>query len=373
MMIANEHVSVSNRSCQKVVLATFVSATFFLLMIGLSGLFNPIKAQTPIFIDDPEFREDALTAIDSLYNRKPDVSRKLMAKWESAYPDHPVWSAWSAMESWWDRMVNLYDTSGDDEFFEQMKKADYTASKVLHDEPDHPDALLIKALANGYAARHHANRERWVTAVKIAYTSHMAYARFMEVRPDFPDNLFVEGLKTYYAAFLLDEYPIVKPVSVFLPKGSREEGLRLLEEASETAVFSRAEAAYFLAYILYDYEHDYDQSKTYFMRLADKYPDNSLLQLYYVRTLGELEDYGVLFERSHALLHRWSSSNLKDRDVMEEELYYWLGRCYEDRGDEEQARESYIKSMEAGERFDVQEGRIYLQRSRERLIVVENL
>ena len=329
-------------------------------------------AQTPIFVDDPGFRDDALVAIDSLYNRKPEVARELIRPWEDQFPDHPVWSAWSAMESWWDIMVNLDDISNDEMFFNNMRKADYAASSLLQEEPDHPDGLLIKALANGYAARHHANRERWVTAVKIAYTSHIAYQRFMEVRPDFPDNKFVEGLKAYYAAFLIDEYPIVKPVSVFLPKGSREGGLDLLHEASETAVFTRAEASYFLAYILYDYEHDYERSIIYFRKLADSYPNNSLLQLYYVRTLGELGEFETLFEVVKVLLERWDRMQLRDGDVMQEELSYWLGRYYESLGLMEQAKESYMNALEAGEQFEVTEGRTYRVLSEERLAEIKN-
>ena len=345
---------------------------FGFLAVCLFMIVQVSEAQTPIFVDDPEFRDDALVAIDSLYNRKPEVARELIRPWENQYPDHPVWSAWSAMESWWDVMVNLDDLSNDEMFFNKMRKADYVASTLLQEEPDHPDGLLIKALANGYAARHHANRERWVTAVKIAYTSHIAYQRFMEIRPDFPDNKFVEGLKAYYSAFLIDEYPIVKPVSVFLPKGSREGGLDLLHEASETAVFTRAEASYFLAYILYDYEHDYERSIIYFRKLADNYPNNSLLQLYYVRTLGELGEFEALFEVVQVLFERWDRKQLRDHDVMQEELNYWLGRYYESVGLIEEAKESYMNALESGEQFEVTEGRTYRVLSGERLAKIEN-
>ena len=345
-----------------------------LVLIGaLMSLHQPEPhAQTPIFVDDPAFRDDALVAIDSLYNRKPEVARELIRTWEEQHPDHPVWSAWTAMEAWWDVMANLDDLSNDEMFFNRMRRADYAASMLLQEEPDHPDGLLIKALANGYAARHHANRERWVTAVKIAYTSHIAYQRFMEVRPDFPDNKFVEGLKSYYAAFLIDEYPIVKPVSVFLPKGSREGGLDLLREASKTAVFTRAEASYFLAYILYDYEHDYERSIVYFRSLADRYPDNCLFQLYFVRTLGELGEFDELYGVATGVMERWERKQLRDGDVIREEMHYWLGRYYESVGRMDEAKEAYQQALEAGEQFDVTEGRTYRERSKGRLAEIEN-
>jgi Tetratricopeptide repeat. len=71
-------------------------------------------------------------------------------------------------------------------------------------------------------------------------------------------------------------------------------------------------------------------------------------------------------------MERWERKQLRDEDVIREELHYWLGRYYESAGRLDEAKEAYQQALEAGEQFDVTEGRTYRERSKGRLAEIEN-
>src|SRR5699024_10694539 len=132
-----------------------LSLLILILSAGLS------RAQVPELINDPQFKTVARAAVDSIYNFNFEGSERLLRPWKEKYPDHPLWLLMEGMTLWWDVLSDLNDTSHDEQFFYLMKRADYESSKLLRKNSSHADGLIIKAVSNGYVARHYANREEW--------------------------------------------------------------------------------------------------------------------------------------------------------------------------------------------------------------------
>jgi len=293
-----------------------------LLCIG-----QTLNAQTPVLLHNERFQQDAVTAIDSLYNRNAEASREVMRTWQNRYPDHPIWTMWDAIEIWWQVLDDLYDHSLDDKLMEAMQRSDFEAGRLLNRQSNHPDALVVRALANGYIARHYANRDKWVTSVRTARRAYVSYQQLMEVEPDFVDNEFVRGMVSYYAAYIPDEYPVVRAVSWFLPDGDREEGLKKINTAASTGIFSRPEATYFMGNILLNYEKNYASAITYFNRLTEDYPDNGYYRRLVVRTLASQNRNMEVLEQVVEAINHWKASGHADDDIMLEELRFWEGRA----------------------------------------------
>lgn len=318
-----------------------------------------LNAQTPVLIHDEEFQSDAVAAIDSLYNRNTDASRAIMQSWQDRYPEHPIWSMWDAMEVWWNVLEDLYDHSLDDALMEAMQRSDYEAGRVLSRESNHPDALVIRALANGYIARHYSNRDSWLTSVRTARKAYVSYQQLMEVVPEFTDNEFVRGMVSYYAAYIPDEYPVVRAVSWFLPDGDREEGLKKIDIAANEGIFSRPEATYFMGNILLNYERDYSSAIVYFQRLVDDYPDNSYYRRLIVRTLAsQNRNEEVLVQVDEAMSH-WQSNNLPNSDILLEELRFWEGRAHYRLNRFDEALSSFKLAIEHGYSLPNRPERLY--------------
>lgn len=321
----------------------------FLLVILFAGGIQTLSGQTIVLTNDPDFRETARSAIDSLYNRNTGGAEKLLEPWKREFPGHPVWALWEGMELWWEVLDDLFDTSNDEEFFHAMRKADYEAGQLLRNEPDHPDALVIRTVANGYEARHHSNREEWLTSMNIGRRAYQSHQRLVEINPDLPDNYFAEGLKLYYSAYLPEAYPVVRAVSWFLPEGDKEEGLKNLELAAEKAIFAGPEAKYFSGNILLNYEEEYQLAKQHFQELVDKYPNNGYYRRLYIRTLFQLNEYSETITASENALSHWEQNpELPGKEVMEEEVYYWMGRSNYHQGQLFDAKDAFIQSIELG-------------------------
>ncbi|MEX2585982.1 MAG: hypothetical protein WD315_06260 [Balneolaceae bacterium] len=280
----------------------------------------------PVLLEQESFRSDAIEAIDYLYNRQVDRAEEQMGRWRESCPDHPVWALWKGMELWWDLLEDLHDDSKDEQFLRWMERADAAAVELLEQNPEHTDAQIVRAVANGFAARHHANRNRWVKSIRTASHAMNAHEELGRLAPDLTDNLFAEGMKLYYSAWLPDAYPVLKPFRWLLPDGDREEGLRLLEEASRTAVFSQPESLYFLGVILLRYEDRPSEATGRFQELVGRYPDNSYYRRMLVRSLfSQGMDRQVVQVVDQSLDH-WRRLARSDERVLQEELLFWKGR-----------------------------------------------
>jgi tetratricopeptide (TPR) repeat protein len=306
------------------------------------------QAQTKVLIDDPRFMADAQVAIDLLYNRNEEAARAILNPWMEDHPEHPLWLLWDGMELWWHVLQDLRDEQFDEEFFRKMQMADYEAGRLLRRHSDHPDALIIRAVANGYAARHNANRGNWVTSVNIGRRAYQAYTRLMEVKPGLPDNDFAEGMKRYYAAYIPENFPMVRAVSWFLPDGDREAGLASLARASDNGVFARPEAGYFLGFILLNYENDFERSATIFEDLIERYPDNGYYRRLYLSSLAQMRRFGDIRIAAEETLEHWAKNHPDEKGVLHEEVYHWLGRSHYHEGSFEEALQLFVKSFEAG-------------------------
>jgi len=318
-----------------------------------------VQAQVPVLIHDDEFRKDAVTAIDSLYNRNPEASRLIMEEWESRYSEHPIWQMWDAMELWWVVLEDLYDHSNDDRLMEAMQRSDYAAGQLLNREPNHPDALIIRALANGYIGRHYSNRDQWLSSVNVARKAYSTYQTLMDVEPGFPDNEFVQGMISYYAEYIPDEYPVVRAVSWFFPDGDKQEGLRKIRKASNEGVFSRPEATYFMGNILLNYENDFDQAMGYFRQLVEQYPDNGYYRRLMIRTLSSQNRNREVLMAVEQALAQWENKDASSRMIMIEELQFWKGRAHYRLNDFDEALESFNIAISHGEQLPNRPKRLY--------------
>jgi tetratricopeptide (TPR) repeat protein len=335
------------------------SIRYYLSVLFLVGTVLSVKAQVPELINDPQFRTDAKAAVDSIYNFNfEDIDQKL-APWIKKYPDHPLWTLFDGMKFWWEVLSDLEDTSHDKQFFTMMKKAEYRAGKLLHEQPGHADGLIIKTIVNGYMGRQHANRSEWVTSLNYARHAMNAYEYLLKIQPDLPDLKLAEGLKFYYSEYLPEAYPIVKTVSWALPEGNKEKGLRLLREASREAIFASAEASYFIGNINYNYEENYDVAVQNFEKLQSKYPNNNYYARILVKSYYQQHHFDKALQFIDETLARWKQKQLPYEKIMLEELLTWRGRILEKKGQHAAALECYQKAFENGKELPNTENRSF--------------
>lgn len=313
------------------------------------GIIPPATAQVPELVNDPRFRTDAQAAVDSIYNFNFDGAEEVLSSWKEDYPAHPLWTLMDGMKVWWDVLSDLEDTSRDDELITVMKKANYQAGKLLYRQSSHADALIIQAIANGYIGRQYSNREEWINSLNYARKAMNTYEYLLELQPDMEDLKLAQGLKRYYAAYLPEAYPVVRTVSWFLPEGDKKEGLKLIKEASEKAIFARAEAIYFLGNINYNYEKDYAAAVPYFEELTTLYPRNNYYARILTKNYYQRRRYNEALRFIEETLDRWQARQLPYEKVLREELLTWKGRILEKRNRPDEALHQYRQAFDLGE------------------------
>ncbi len=336
----------------KKVVKTLKLLLLLCLLLPLSG-----AAQVPELVMDPEFRPDAKAAVDSIYNFQFEGADQRLSEWKEKYPQHPLWTLMEGMKFWWEILSDLQDTSHDEQFINMMKKANYQAGKLLDEQPGHVDALIIQAISNGYIARQYSNREEWISSLNYARKAMNANEKLKNQESDLADLKLAEGLKRYYAAYLPEAYPIVKTVSWMLPEGDKEDGLNLLREASENAIFSRAEATYFLGNIAFNYEKEYMEAVQYFEELQRQYPRNNYYARLLVKSYYRLRHYGKALEYIKTTLRHWDNENFPKQKILQEELWTWKGQIVEQMGNTNEALALYKSAFELGEELPNTMGR----------------
>lgn len=332
---------------------------YFILLLACVIYPVTAAAQVPELVNSDQFRPDAKAAVDSIYNFQFDGADEVLSPWKDKYPSHPLWTLIEGMKFWWQVLSDLEDPSHDEQFVTMMKKANYQAGKLRHRQSSHADALIIQAISNGYIGRQYSNREEWISSLNYARKALNTYEYLLELQPDMADLKLARGLKFYYSAYLPEAYPVVKTVSWFLPEGDKEKGLRLIREASEEAIFARAEATYFLGNINYNYEQNYDAAVQYFERLHRQYPRNNYYARILLKSYYQRHRYDQALQFIDQTLQRWKTNKLPFEQVMKEEFLTWKGRVLEKRGQQKEALKLYKQAFEIGNTLPNTNGRAF--------------
>lgn len=265
-----------------------------LLVPALAGL--PVQAiafqqKLPVLIKNEEFVKDVRMAIDSVYNMDSKASNRILAPWKQKYPGDPIWMFWDGLETWWKILPDLENTAYDKQMFYQFSKTDYQCAKLLSEDPNDLDALVVKSASNGFMARLYANRAEWISAFQKARKAKDALDRIKEIDPSLPDINFGLGIYQYYVAWLPQAFPVLKPLMWILPDGNMQKGLQMLRDAADNSVFVKPEALYMLGRIYFEAEKNTGEAIKYFLKLDQLYPENGYYERVTVHLLYDEQHY----------------------------------------------------------------------------------
>jgi tetratricopeptide (TPR) repeat protein len=149
-----------------------------------------------------------------------------------------------------------------------------------------------------------------------------------------------------------DQYPIVKPVMLFLPGGDKKKGLEQLEVAAQKARYARIEAMYFLLQTYFTYERQYVRALEIAQELHNKYPRNPLFHRMYGRCYVSLgywaEAFKVFLDVEEKYRKRQPGYDVYDG----REAYYYIGRHLFLAGRFDEALENLYRCDEISRRID---------------------
>lgn len=234
---------------------------------------------------DPDIRTELDGAVRNLYNFKFDRAEKQFRSLRRRYPAHPLPYFLLGLSLWW-RMAPypVSDTRYDRPYYAYLDTAETKARQLYRADAHHYEACFFLSAAYGFEARVAADRHQWRRAT-VASRRALDYLQKSRAASGLSSEFELGyGLFDYYAVWIGQEYPWLRPVLFFFPKGNREQGLAELRNASQHAFYARTEADYFLVQILASSrEQQAARALPFARQLATEYPDNSCFQLDHAR------------------------------------------------------------------------------------------
>lgn len=216
-------------------------------------------------------------AVHNLYNFKFDKAEKQFRSLRRRYPQHPMAYFLLGLNTWWKMMPsNLEDKKYDKVFLAYMDTAELKANALYKGDRANYEACFFLSAAYGFKARYHSERRDWRQATVNSKKALDFLAKSREANELSVEFLFGEGLFNYYSVWIGEQYPWLRPILFFFPKGNRVQGLSQLRAVGQNATYTGPEANTFLIMI---FAGDRENKPSAALRIAEsmnaEYPDNS--------------------------------------------------------------------------------------------------
>ena len=199
---------------------------------------------------------EAAQAMYDMYNMNFDQAERQFIYLKKQYGWHPLPDFLLGLCYWW-RLVPQGEMGSkwDQLFLAQMDSAQIKAHR-LYDEVNQIEGAFFLAAAYGFQGRLYGDRGQYLKA-SLAGKNALKYLNIGKDEEDFsPELLLGKGLFNYYAQWIPEHYPMLKPIMSFFPEGDKSIGIAQLKETSRNAFYARTEAQYYLLRILYEEEQN---------------------------------------------------------------------------------------------------------------------
>lgn len=229
-------------------------------------------------------------AVQNLYNFKFDKANKQFYSLRRRYPQHPMAYFLLGLSTWW-KMVprNVADTRYDKLFLAYLDTAQAKGEALYKADHQNYEACFFLAAAYGFEARLQSDRHNWRKATLASRRALNYLEKSEQANGLSTEFLFGQGLFNYYAVWIGEEYPWLRPVLFFFPKGNRDRGIAQLRAVGKTAFYTGTEAKFFLVNILNGpREKQPEAAYEVAQQLAVQFPDNSRFQIDYAKLAFQL-------------------------------------------------------------------------------------
>ena len=195
---------------------------------------------------NPDIQTELDGAVHDRYNFQFDKAERPFRSLRRRYPQHPMPYFLLGLSAWWKILPsNAHSTQYDRTFFAYLDTDIVKAQRLYDADQQNYEASFFLAAAYGFDARLYAERRDWRKATVSSKRSLTYLQKSRAANGLSPEFAFGEGLFNYYAVWIAEEYPWLRPVLVFFPKGDKQQGLAQLNTAVQQGFYTGTEAQYF--------------------------------------------------------------------------------------------------------------------------------
>ena len=249
------------------------------------------------------------STIDDTYSYRFNSALETADKMIASYPKEPEGYLYKCGVYW--KMLEEGCVGSTDSTKREIKqlidKACRLSAVKVDANPNDVKGLFYYAGSLVYRARYEAAKSDWLSVMSDGIKTKKLLEKVIELDPSFYDAYSGLGAFNYYAAHI----PwYLKPLALVLGiSGNEEEGIAQLKKATQFGKYAKAEAANFLASVVYMNKEDYSDAATLMRELHQQYPDNldfvrSLCSSYY-----RMQDYTDVIRYADSVLSRRDRGN----------------------------------------------------------------
>ncbi len=335
-----------------------------LLLLAAGSAFSQAKKDTTIIlISDVNMQVECSQALNDMYNFKFEEAEKQMHWFKKKYAWHPLPYFLLGLNEWWKIEPNPKVTIYDEKFLSYMDSAILIAENLHEKYPEYRiEAAFFMAAAYGFKGRLYADEDRknWRKAAS-AGKSALDYLEECKKKNDLsPELLFGDALFNYFSVWVPENYPALKPILWFFPKGDKKLGLAQLKEVSYNAFYTRTEAMIWLMRICNSYENDQNRAFQLSEYLHQTYPDNPYFHRYYARMLYARGVHPDMEVECHRILQRIDSGRFGYEATSGRYAAFFLGQWYGALRKLDDAKKYYELAVKYAEQIDATESGYYL-------------
>ncbi|WP_436515248.1 tetratricopeptide repeat protein [Ekhidna sp. To15] len=293
---------------------------------------------------NPFIQIESTEAINSMYNFEFTKAHNHFNYLQKKYPWHPLPYLLKGLNYWWQIVPNYNIQKWDQEFLAYMDTTKYLAENV-RDNYNEIEGAFFLAAAYAFEGRLYSERREFRKAA-LAGSRSLKYLRECQGYEEYsPELLFGDALFNYYAEWIREEYPLLRPIMAFFPKGDKEKGIGQLKEVARNAFYSRTEAQYYLMRILSNEENDILGALQVAQYLNSQFPGNSYFHRYYARLLYQAGRYSQVEKVSLEILQRIDSAQVGYESNSGRYACFFLGQVNETRKNYEESKKYYQRGL----------------------------
>jgi tetratricopeptide (TPR) repeat protein len=233
---------------------------------------------------------EALATAELIYSADFEGGRAAALRFQEQRPQDPVGYLLEAEALWWKIWCTSAEfkygmtyprhhakVSTDRRYLDLAAKVSSLAQEKIA-RGDSAEMQFYAGMGDALAARLYGLRGEGRNTARAGVRAREHLLRAVALDPELADAQFGLGLYNYYADTLSAAARVLR-FFMGIPGGSKKEGIRQLHHAIDAGVLVPAEARFYLAINLHNYDQQYEQALQTISPLVEKYPSNPLFQL----------------------------------------------------------------------------------------------
>jgi hypothetical protein len=318
----------------------------YVLLLLSTSCFS--QEEQVMLLADNTIQIESTDAVNDMYNFKFDRAEAYFLQLKNQYPEHPMPYFLMGLSNFW-KMVPYMNTDDfrntyEKEFLNYIDLSIEKGEEMFSKDDRNIEAAFFLCAAHGFKGRYFADNKDYIKAA-FQGKSALHYLSYTKGKSDLsPEFLFGESIFNYYAEWIKEEYPLLKPIISMFPKGNKSVGIAQLTECANTAFYTRVEAQSYLMNIYFNEESNSRAAFPIVKKLNATFPDNPYFQRMYARLAWELGYYDDCEKTCYEINYKVNIAMPGYEENTGRYASYFLGRILYEKKDLEKSKFYLLKT-----------------------------